>query len=88
MLIYTLVPIVGYYDFEDAIRDELSIDIDVKETFFSDNTESFEMLYFDDCIEYTGEEYDNDLTPEDGQKIYNYLKKVFPHYESILIDLG
>ena len=46
------------------------------------------MLYFDDCIEYTGEEYDNDLTPEDGQKIYNYLKKVFPHYESILIDLG
>lgn len=88
MLIYTLVPVVGYYDFEDAVRDELGIDIDVKETFFSDNTESFEMLYFDDCIEYTGEEYDNDLTPKDGQKIYNYLKKVFPHYEGILIDLG
>lgn len=88
MLIYTLVPVVGYYDFEDAVRDELGIDIDVKETFFSDNIESFEMLYFDDCIEYTGEEYDNDLTQEDGQKIYNYLKKVFPHYEGILIDLG
>ena len=88
MLIYTLVPVVGYYDFEDAIRDELGIDIDVKETFFRDNTESFEMLYFDDCIEYTGEEYDNDLTPEDGQKIYNYLKKACPHYGSILIDLG
>ncbi len=88
MLIYTLVPVVGYYDFEDAVKDELGIDIDVKETFFSDNIESFEMLYFDDCIEYTGEEYDNDLTSEDGQKIYNYLKKVFPHYEGILIDLG
>lgn len=88
MLTYTLVPVVGYYDIEDTIRDELGIDIDVRETFFGDNTESFEMLYFDDCIEYTGEEYENDLTPEDGQKIYNYLKNYFPHYDGILIDLG
>lgn len=88
MLTYTLVPVVSYYDIEETIRYELGIDIDVRETFFGDNIESFEMLYFDDCIEYAGEEYENDLTLEDGQKIYNYLKNFFPHYTGILVDLG
>lgn len=88
MLTYTLVPVVSYYDLEETIKYKLGIDIDVRETFFGDNIESFEMLYFDDCIEYAGEEYENDLTPEDGQKIYNYLKNFFPHYTGILVDLG
>lgn len=88
MLTYTLVPVVSYYDIEETIKYDLGIDIDVRETFFGDNIESFEMLYFDDCIEYAGEEYKNDLTPEDGQKIYNYLKNFFPHYTGILVDLG
>lgn len=88
MLTYTLVPVVSYYDLEETIKYELGIDIDVKETFFGDNIESLEMLYFDDCIEYAGEEYENDLTPKDGQKIYNYLKNFFPHYTGILVDLG